>query len=369
MHLVVVGGGQAGLGAAVALSKSRPSNVPVEITLVDPKDYFEVRWATLRAFFDSEIRKEMQATYESMLPKHSIVHTRARVTAVSKTSLTLNNGATIKFDVCLISIGASCPVPGVDPNAYDPTARRTQLAEAGEALMNKSVLVIGGGTLGCEVAGELIGPARTEGHRIGIVHGRGELCSEMRAGGRKAVERKLRELGVSLTLNRHAKKRDDGEWEAGDATEDMPKSHITVPCIGYSPRNQAMLNGDISKPLDEKGWIETDDYFRVNGSEGRVFAFGDCCNTGEKTANSIFTNYSVLANNLRVTLECLAIGKSPVELAESKLKKVKTPLNLTVLTLGPKDGIADTPLGAYQSLLPPMKNKHMFIARAKGFVS
>ncbi len=367
--MVIVGGGQAGLGAAVALSKARPSNVPVEITLVDPKDYFEVRWAALRAFFDAQMRKDMQCTYESVLPKHSIVHTRARVTTVNKTSLTLNTGASLKFDVCLIAIGARCPVPGVDPTAHDPTLRRTQLAESGEALLNKSVVIIGGGTLGCELAGELIAPARNDGHRIGVVHSRGEVCPEMRPSGRKAVERKLRELGVSVNLNLQATKDEDGEWQVGDADEDMPKSRIAVPCIGYTPRNQALKAGDIPKALDERGWIETDDYFRVNGSEGRVFAFGDCCNTGAKNANTIFTNYSVLAHNLRVTLECLAIGKSPLELADSKLKKVKAPINVTVLSLGPKDGIADTPLGAYQSFLPPMKNKNMFVPRAKGFIS
>lgn len=377
MHVVIVGGGQAGLGAAVALAKARPKNVPTEITLIDPKEYFEVRWAAIRAFFDPRIRKSMQTMYGDILPKHNIAHIRGTVTVVNKTSLTLSNGTTVKFDVCLYAVGASCPARGIDPiipSSYEAAARRTQLAETGEALTGRHALIIGGGALGVELAGELAGHASA----VTLVHSGREVVEQMRPSGRHLVHRKLAELAVNVLLGRKATKNSEGAWTApakgganpgGGNAPELVGVKNTMQCTGYIARNAALGAGDLHSALDDSGWALTDAYFRVEGGDGRVFAFGDCCTTGEQNVSTIFSNYSVVAHNMRLSLICLANGRSLHELPEGRMKKAKQPLNLTVLTLGSNTGVADTPLGAMQGVLPPLKNKSMFLSKALAAVS
>ncbi len=126
--------------------------------------------------------------------------------------------------------------------------------------------------------------------------------------------------------------------------------------------------GDLAKCLDESGWMKVDEHFCVEGCEGRIFAFGDCCNRGKKTAANIMFNINIVAANIRATLECVANGKGPAEVKQAGLKSMKEPFNMTVLTLGPNDGVADTPIGSFSSILPGLKNRNMFIGRGKSFV-
>jgi len=376
MHFVVIGGGQAGLGVAISLAKSMPSNVPVEITLIDPKDYFEVRWASIRALFDSKIRKDMQIPYNELLSKFSIVHTKAKCVTLNRRSLTLSTGDSLNFDVSLVAIGARCPTLGIDPVSTDATKRRLHLAETGEKLLKaNNVLIVGGGALGCELGAEL-SYLTSQNHRksLSLVHSGHNLASAdfvNKSSQNLLLKTMQSKDGMNIYLNQRVDKDDNGAWITSVKETDLTKIDLALLCTGYKPRNSLIKSGDLEaqKILDINGWIECDEFFRVPNTNGRIFAFGDCCNTGSNDVSTIFANYATLTHNLKVTLRGLACGKDPdSEENFGKFKKIKSPPNVKVITLGPKEGIADTPVGAVTRILPALKNKHMFISKALGYV-
>lgn len=367
MHLVVLGGGQAGLGTAVALSKRRPKDIDLKITLIDPKDFFETRWASVRAFFDESVRQKMLASYDDLCEKRDIVHVRRKAMKLSKTAVTLDNDEVINFDVCLIAVGAQCPTKGVDPSVTTMSDRRDELVKTGGQLLAQNVVVIGGGALGVEVAGELARPLRDSGHNVTLLHKGHMLVPQMREAGGKLTEKKLKELGVDVRLNSPAQKLDDDKWKienSNEETESTFDSNLTVDCTGYRANNGFMMDGELSESLDEKGWIKTNEFCQVEASDGRIFAFGDCCTTGQKRVTSIFLNTSTIVHNIKCALALLS-----EETKQAKhLRKFNNPPNITVVTLGKTLGVTDTPLGAFTAFLPWIKNNDMFVARGMSYV-
>lgn len=363
MHVVVVGGGIAGVGVATSLAKSRPSNVPVEITLVDPKTYFEIRWAALRAFYDEKIRKQMDVPYDSFLSKYSINHVQAKAASLSKTSLRLDNGSDLKFDICVVTVGAACHMEGLDATSPDISERHSFLASKGEALVNKNLLVVGGGAVGVEVAGEVALQAKSASKKVTMIHASDRLVPEIRPNGSRVTLRKLQGMGVEVMLNERAE-HSDGTWTAKSSGAELSADAV-LDCRGYKPVNDFFKTGDLPGALDKHGWIKVDDHFRVEGAEGRIFAMGDCSNQVKKTGTYAMANIPVVVANVKATLQTMANNKSASDI-HSGLKTKRPGPPMMILTLGSKAGIADTPLGVMTAVLPALKNSTMFIGRARG---
>lgn len=370
MNLLIIGGGPAGCALGAALAKRGPKNVDFKITLVDPKDYYEVKVAALRGFFNEKTRDMMLVDYASFLPKHGIKHVKAKVTSLSKSNeATLSNGDVLQFDLCLITVGAACPLSGVDPEALDIEGRKKELQETGLSYKDKSVLVIGGGTVGCELVGELSHERKedeTSEKNITIVQGAESFCPQMSAKGQRLVEKKMVKSGIVMYLNSKAEENGSGSWTVVSKSENHNSVNVSAEmvalCTGYKSRNE-FINGGFS--LNERGWIETDDYFRVKGGDGNVFAFGDCCTTGPQSVMDIMTNAHFAHNNIKKTAEALAKGD---DLEHVKLTKAGSPPPITVLTYGPRDGVFDNPIFPTSWALPWVKNLDMFIGNAKGLL-
>jgi len=241
MKVLVIGGGQAGLGVAVALRKKDKS---LEVSMVDPKDYFEVRWATLRAMFDEKIRDEYTVMYEDVCAKHEITHLKDTVVALNRRSATLaSGGEAVPFDVCVIAVGAKCPTLGVDPIATELELRKEELVSMGKQLVSGDgdVLLIGGGTLGCELAGEVLNPVQEAGHKVIIAQSTPELVPGISEKGRKLTTKVLERLGAEVLTGNRANEV-DGKWVVG---EKVFESATVVNCTGYRARNNFMAVGNL----------------------------------------------------------------------------------------------------------------------------
>lgn len=114
--------------------------------------------------------------------------------------------------------------------------------------------------------------------------------------------------------------------------------------------------------LNDKGWVEVDDYFRVKGTHGKIFSIGDCCTLLPNSGSQVLGNVPVLGKNIKTVLDSIQGGKS---LAELKLKAHVHGPEVYVNTVGPKDGVAYTSMCFIQFLLPAFKNKTFFFFKAK----
>jgi NADH dehydrogenase FAD-containing subunit len=362
MKCLVIGGGFGGLAAITGLRKADKT---VEIVLVEPKEYFEIAWAAYRSVFDETTADgslfDLKAYCESM----NVKHIKTVVSKLTSEQATLANGETVTFDVAVVSTGTGYKwdACGRGPPALgneSMQARKAILKAEGVKLVDaESVLIVGGGLIGTELAGDVAFYKKEKGKPVNVtlVHSGDHLCPEMSVKAASMVQRKLEKLGVKVFLNDKASEK-DGKMVL-EKSGDVIAADEVVTTTGAQPLNQFMD----STLLNDKGWVEVDDYFRVKGTQGKIFSIGDCCTLLPNSGSQVLGNVPVLGKNIKTVLDAIQAGKS---LDELKMKKHVYSPEVYVNTVGPKDGVVYTSMCFTQFLLPSFKNKTFFFFKAKG---
>ena len=364
MKVLIIGGGFGGLTACTSIRKF---DKKVELVLVEPKEYFEVAWASYRAMFDEDVAKK--ACYELKkwaLPK-SVTHIKATVTKLEGLSATLSTGDVVTFDVCVIAVGAATrwpalgrgpPLPGHDGTMQ----RRLEILDReGKKLLSKnSVLIVGGGLIGVEVAGDLASYASKEDKEIDItlVHAKGQLCPEFNEKAAFIAKAKLESLGVKVILNEKVVKRENDLFFESK-NEKVTAMHVLW-TTGLNSINKFIADKSL---LDRRGWLQTDDYFRVKGMENKYFAIGDCCDLLPNSAARIMDNIGVIGKNVKAVLDGIEAGSQ--QGVESKMRLALGKAEVFVATAGPTTGVAQTSCLTTQFFLPWLKNSTMFLFKPK----
>lgn len=373
MNVLILGGSFSGLSIAVTLSKSPPRRETI-ITIVEPKAYLEVRWATIRAMFEESVSKGSTVPLSKILSPHrTIRHVRGHATSVSIDSVLLDDGQVLYFDILVVATGSvtgmSALTPHLTPGSHLKEidaiqSRRRFLRDKGESILtSKSVLVIGGGPVGTELAADIAAYSKRRGRSISVtlIDSKDRLIPGYSRSAGEKLEEKLTALNVDVLLNQRAEMLDDGSWVV-KGTSNPLKAEIVLRATGVAP-SAPDLFGESSECIRD-GWIRTDNFGRVYGTRGNIFAAGDCCDWKSKSGENTLSNRHVYAHNIRVTLEALLASRGLASV-DGRLKRVSTERNLAIVTSGPKDGVAALPLGSLTLFLPWMKNRGMFLSKAK----
>ena len=364
MKVLVIGGGFGGLTACTSLRKFDKT---VEITMVEPKEYFEVCWAAYRGMMDSTVAEGALFDLKHWALRKAVKLIKATVTSLSTDSATLSTGDVIEFNVCVIATGATTKWPalgrGLPSQANDGSrARRLKVLEAeGKKLLNaESVLVVGGGLIGVETAGDLKWYSKAQGKnlKVTLVNAGEQLVPEFSVRAAAMAKAKLETLGVEVILNEKVVKNGD-KLVLQKSRKELDAKEV-VWTTGLLPINSFMDR----KLLNKRGWIEVDDYFRVKGAQNKLFAIGDCCDLLPNAGNQILNNIGVIGKNIKAVLDSIESGKT-LDL-EKKMRKVLWNSEVYVATIGKGTGVAVVP-GCYtQFFLPWFKNSTMFLSKPKG---
>lgn len=373
MNVVILGGSFSGLSVAVSLSKLSPRK-DVMITLIEPKAYLEIRWATIRSMFEESVSKGATIPLSKVLSSHRMIrHIRARATRVTIDSVTLDSGEELYFDVLLIATGSTTGFSALTPDLTPGTmqseqeaimSRRRFLRDTGERILaSKSVLVVGGGPVGTELAADIAAYSKRRGRNIHVtlIDTKDRLIPGYSRSAGERLEDKLSHLSVDVILEQRALQLEDGSWVTKETRAPL-KADIVIKATGVRPSAPEIFGDDSESVRD--GWIRTDEYGRVMGTRGNIFAAGDCCDWKAKSGENTLSNRHTYAHNMKATLDALSAARSLASI-DGRMKKVSTERNIAVVTSGPKDGVAALPLGSLTLFLPWMKNRGMFLAKAK----
>lgn len=322
--VLIIGGGFGGVGVAQKLAKNG-----VRVTLVDRKNYFEVTFATLRNVTNPKILGNTpRKLYQDFIDG---VFIQARVETMNDQVAKLSNGDTIRFKQAVIASGGRYPtLPLAKSNsALDYTERSQEIINEHKRLASaKSVLVIGGGVVGVEFAGEIASafPDKT----ITLAHAGDKLLESLKPKAQRKALEQLTARGVKVKLNSRFVK--DGDIYRCVNSNESLKVDAAYACVGMVP-NTEFLQAKLPDILDDNGLIKVDAFMKVKGYDN-LYALGDC-----STLDSHKHGYiaSVQGGILADALLKAAKGK--------KVKPYKTPPFMIVAATGTDTGVAQMPFG------------------------
>lgn len=362
LQVVIVGGGLAGHRIAYQLQSE------AEVTLIDPKDFFENPIAAPRLFVEPGRSFDAIIPYDEFLPDVRCVIGRAEMIEPHRVHFRpAGNEETlmsIGYDYLILATGSNYPNEIVKANQGTTEERREHFHNINRELdAVKKVLIVGGGPVGVEIAGEITEEFTDK--EISLVQNGSVLLPDASPGAQRYAERFLAKRGVKIHFDqRIVDFGTDNSQVIGSGTKvAVTDGGLSIPydylfnCFGYT-HNTDYLRRHFSHVLDEDSRIKVDANLRVVGESG-IFAAGDITSLSEpKLGINAGKHAAVIVYNLRKLLQ------SP----SRKDLKTYAPTegrSSMVVTLGRNHGVASLPFGdiTFPWLIRKVKAKDMFIER------
>ena len=276
--ILIIGGGPAGLIAAVTARKNNPDK---KITLVRETEKCVVPCG-LPYIFNRlpAVQKDLMPDNAYKANKINLVIGEAVKIETSDGKVSLENGEEISYDKLVIATGSNpviIPIKGVDLNGvYQIKKDIKYLEDLREAIVKaKNIVIIGGGFIGVELAEEL---SVMKDKTISIIEIMDHcLIANFNDDFAIAGEEKIKGRGAKI-YTKTAVKEIDGEGKVEkvklDNGEEIP-ADLVIMAIGARP--SIKLAEDAGIKIVEKGGIWVDEFMRTDIPD--IFAVGDCAET------------------------------------------------------------------------------------------
>jgi apoptosis-inducing factor 2 len=347
--VVIVGANFAGLAALRELQ----NNPLFRVILIDQRQFLEYTPGILRLFCEPHAIHKLAHP----LPhgSHYIIH--GTVTKTSHSHLTYIDGTTkkshsLKFDYMIFATGSTynAPVTAL-PTETTIEARALGWKVAAQKVQQAvSILILGGGAVGTELAAEIVdyyGPEK----RITVVDASPKLVPLFAPEVSEYAEKWLKDKGVRLVLGQKLE-----TWDTKSCTlqnGQVLKADLVHVCFGDKPnsaclkndtRSTALTNGDKgvkatppSVQLDRRNCVKVDGFLRVEGRQN-VFSCGDVATPpteGFKQAYHAEAMGHIAGENIKR----LATGRPFVRYPEDAAAGSDQMPMVYVLSLGKWDGV------------------------------
>ena len=339
--VLIIGGGFAGVSTAQKLAENG-----IKTILLDKKDYFEVTFANLRNLTDpNKTKNRARKRYQDFL-KSDFMQTS--VEQLDDHQALLANGEVVKFKRAIIASGTSYPSMTVAKTltALNLEQRNQEFASQNDALQAAdSILVMGGGVVGVELAGEIAFSFPDK--KVTLSHSGNVLLEGFKTKAQRKAKEQLIHQGVTIEFNRKYQKQDDVYLDKSSGK--VSTFDLVFEAIGVKPNNQ-FLQTHLSDTLNAQGYIKVDNKFRVLGHTN-LFALGDIAEVGE-------AKLGYLAKQQGAHLGKVICA----ELAGKPTKAYKTNPLMALIPTGQESGIMQFPFAVTTAnFLVNIKQKDLFI--------
>ncbi|KAJ3091744.1 Apoptosis-inducing factor 2 [Quaeritorhiza haematococci] len=375
-RVLIVGGSFAGVTAALALHKLGDK---VEITVVDKRDQMFVNIGALRALVDETYIEKVWVPYTNMFKgagsdKRKIV--QGIVTEVHSKHVKLTDDSTIEFDYLVFATGStySSPIKSSAAKAEEGKKEQKEILEAIKKA--SSVLIVGGGSVGIELAGEV--KVDFPDKKVTLVNSGADLLSNTALSAKTKAKTKaeLERLGVDVILSDKVirPESDTGAYhlETRTLTTESGKeiaSDVQIFALGNGKYNSDPILALLSEVeglqqsdlVDDRGRIKTKTTTQIaagGDSTSRIFVVGDVSNLDETVAFLAGKEAEIAAKNI-TTLITAKAGTTP-KLAEYK------PMGggIMLISIGRTGGVAQLPFGTFGNWVSKnIKSKTLFVPK------
>lgn len=324
--VIIVGGGFAGSIIAKKLQGC------FSVTLIDTKEYFEFTPGVLKVIANPLNQRNIQVAHKDYLRKTKVII--GNVKDVTENQVIMNNKK-IKYDYLVVASGSSYNTPFKHSKLY-ASLRTNELAGYSEQLKKSShVLIIGGGLVGVELAGELQHYFRDM--KITLVSAMPYLLDRMPDKAQEYAQKYLEKKGVELIFEEKIIGNEKNRFMTDKGRE--IEADIAFSCTGITP-NSNFMKKNLGGLLNERGFVQVDEFLRLKG-HGNIFIAGDLTDIKEeKTAQNAERHAKVIVKNI-VNSE-----------KNKRLEEYYTKKNPFVISLGPYNGIFIKGTFAFSGLMP-----------------
>ncbi|XP_041802891.1 apoptosis-inducing factor 2 isoform X2 [Chelmon rostratus] len=302
VHVVVVGGGFGGVAAAQQL-KSRG----LSFTLIDMRDAFHHNVAALRASVLPGFARRTFIPYAETFGD-SFVQGRVERVDSERQTVVLQGGREIQYSHLILCTGTDGAFPGkFNAVASYQTAVQTYEDFVKQVQAADSVLVVGGGSTGVEMAAEI----KTEypDKKVVLIHSRIGLADpELLPSVRQQAKQVLLDKGVELLLGQKVSNLSELRLNVTNKNTvvttdrgDTLTTDLIINCTGLRV-NSAAYTSSFSGCMADNGALKVNDHLQVEGFSN-VFAVGDCANVNEpKMAYHAGLHAAVAVSNIANSL-------------------------------------------------------------------
>ncbi|PIN92746.1 hypothetical protein COU54_05800 [Candidatus Pacearchaeota archaeon CG10_big_fil_rev_8_21_14_0_10_31_24] len=313
-RVIVIGGGFA--GSYVARSLEDKFNV----ILIDSKEYFEFTPSILRTLVEPEHLSKIQICHRKYLKRARLII--EDVKEITSSEIILGK-LRLKFDYLVICSGSGYSSPIKDRDVVIATRGKNLLDKHRQLCEAKRVLIVGGGLVGVELAGEILDYYRDK--EITLVHLNKKLIQRNSLKSIQYSEKFLKSRGVNLILEEKLiGKKSKNTYITDKGT--LIKSDIIFLCTGISPQF-GFMKKNLRDSLTDKNHIRVNDFLQVYDFRN-IFSAGDITSiVEEKTAQNAEEQAKIVVANI-------------INLEEGrKLKRYESSKRAMVISLGKHDGI------------------------------
>ncbi|KAG0358547.1 hypothetical protein BC939DRAFT_475536 [Gamsiella multidivaricata] len=369
IKVVVVGGSYAGINVITQLLSSlKSSKKTIHITLVEKNDARFHRLGAFRALVDEEYGNKVWIPYTDLFPKgspHRII--KDSLAQVYHHHVVLQSGTTVPFDYLVLCTGSSNSAT-TEYTASSSSAEAISITSKARAELtkSKSVVVVGGGSSGVELSGEIKNAFPDK--KVTLIHATSALVDYPGyADSLKSSSLKhLQGLGVNVVLNERA------HIEGLDYEHPIRNGPTTIRLTSGQTIESDMqfytvgikINTSYISTLKPEGQDNFDPSTLVhqdthvikvrktlqlaNDSFPHIFALGDCADFSKvPTAAACSSTGPTAAKNLVALIEASAsTSTSDIRAAEktAKLAEASGSPAFMILATGPKTGVTSLPL-------------------------
>ncbi|XP_077987715.1 ferroptosis suppressor protein 1-like isoform X1 [Glandiceps talaboti] len=355
MHVVIIGGGFAGVKAALMLKGKCP------FTLIDGRDGIHNCVAALRASVQPGFAEYTFIPYLQMFSIDNFKQGHVTSIDVQNKKVRVEDKEReqdIEYTHLIIATGSSVPYPGklgLDVSIEDGIVSYERQCQ--EIRASSKIVIIGGGAVGVELAGEI----KTEYKRkdVTIIHSTKTLVApEFSDKVPKEAKKQLERLGVNLILGERVtgldelpEHRSEDQFTVTTDKGTQVQADLVLRCTGYRV-NTSPFTETLGDSMNKKGQMKVNEYFEVKGHEN-IYAIGDCCSMEEtKMAFRAGLNAEHVVHNLFLEYEGTArkpyVPRGPV----------------VIVSIGRNGGVfqlSSMVFGAFAAKM--VKSKDMFAAK------
>jgi NADH dehydrogenase FAD-containing subunit len=271
---------------------------------------------------------------------------------ITNTEVVTGDGAMFGYDYLVIAAGHT----DVLPKTRQEKLSHYQ-AEYEKIKSSESVMIVGGGPSGVELAAEIAVDFPDK--KVTLVHNGPRLLEFV---GQKAADKAfdwLKSKKVEIILNQRVdlNSATDGDKTYRTSEGETIHADCYFLCTGKPLASEWIKGTGLRDSLDGKGRLIVDEHLRVKGRKN-VFAVGDITDIQEMKQGYIAEKHASVATR---NIKLLMSGGN-----EKKLSSYKPGPDIAIVSLGRKDSVAQFPFLTVSGCVPGLiKSKDLFVGKTR----